>query len=192
MIDNRLRDQKFTEKTYPSRFKRKILKPDDLSERLFKYNECNLIWYRVPKIFGLILTLTCWSYLFSLLHISCYNIAVACQTVWNYSYTIHTSDMGHRFSTTAFLRHISIYCLYIGSYACPSDFRLPLPLCSSLSCNPVIDVRSVRSFPRCTRICTSCAPVGSYMSPHQLLLYKCTNIVQCTPCKHIKMHQYKI
>lgn len=60
----------------------------------------------------------------------------------------------------------SLYCRILRM-----SVRLPTPS-SSLSRNPIIGVRSIRGFPRCTRMYAPCAPVGSH-NPHQLLLYKC-------------------
>lgn len=85
-------------------------------------------------------------------------------------HTVHASDIGRRFNATVFLRH-TLYCRILRM-----SVRLPTPS-SSLSRNPIIGVRSIRGFPRCTRMCASCAPVGSH-NPHQLLLYKC-HIFQC-------------
>lgn len=66
------------------------------------------------------------SYLLSLLYMRyMFNIAASLRHVRLSDHTVHASDIGRRFNATVFLRHI---VSIVGSYACPSDFRLPLPL----------------------------------------------------------------
>lgn len=93
---------------------------------------------------------------------------VACQIVRPHFTRLTSGAVSTRLSSWDIS---SLYCRILRM-----SVRLPTPS-SSLSCNPIIGVRSIRGFPRCTRTCASCAPVGSH-DPHQLLLYK-YHIFQC-------------